>query len=32
MKATTVQPLSQAIPAEKPWLAVYADLFKARLT
>jgi protoheme IX farnesyltransferase len=32
MKATTVQPLTQAIPAEKPWLAVYADLFKARLT
>jgi protoheme IX farnesyltransferase len=32
MKATTAQPLSPAAPAEKPWLAVYADLFKARLT
>src|ERR1039457_5460207 len=32
MKATTVQPLSQTVPLEKPWLAVYADLFKARLT
>jgi heme o synthase len=32
MKATTAQPLSQTAPAEKPWLAVYADLFKARLT
>src|ERR1035441_5449127 len=25
-------PLTQTIPAEKSWLAVYADLFKARLT
>jgi protoheme IX farnesyltransferase len=32
MKATTAASLSQTIPAEKPWLAVYADLFKARLT
>jgi protoheme IX farnesyltransferase len=32
MKATTVQPLTQTVPAVKPWLAVYADLFKARLT
>jgi len=32
MKATTAPPLSQTVPAEKPWLAVYADLFKARLT
>ena len=32
MKATTAQPLSQTASAEKPWLAVYADLFKARLT
>jgi protoheme IX farnesyltransferase len=32
MKATAAQPLSQTAPAEKPWLAVYADLFKARLT
>jgi protoheme IX farnesyltransferase len=32
MKATTAQPLIQTAPAEKPWLAVYADLFKARLT
>jgi protoheme IX farnesyltransferase len=32
MKATTLQPLTQPIPAVKPWLAVYADLFKARLT
>ena len=32
MKATTVQPLSQTLPADKSWLAVYADLFKARLT
>ena len=32
MKATLAQPLSPALPAEKPWLAVYADLFKARLT
>ncbi len=32
MKATTAQPLSQPVPVEKPWLAVYADLFKARLT
>jgi heme o synthase len=32
MKATAVQPISQAAPAEKAWLAVYADLFKARLT
>jgi protoheme IX farnesyltransferase len=29
----TAQPLTQTAPAaEKPWLAVYADLFKARLT
>jgi protoheme IX farnesyltransferase len=26
------QVISQTAPAEKPWLAVYADLFKARLT
>ena len=32
MKATTLQTLNQPIPAEKSWLAVYADLFKARLT
>jgi heme o synthase len=32
MKATTAQPLIQAAPAEKSWLTVYADLFKARLT
>ena len=32
MKATTAQPLIQTAPAEKSWLAVYADLFKARLT
>jgi protoheme IX farnesyltransferase len=32
MKATTAQPLSPTVPAVKPWLAVYADLFKARLT
>src|SRR5258706_492816 len=31
MKAT-VQTLTPAVPAEKGWLAVYADLFKARLT
>jgi protoheme IX farnesyltransferase len=31
MKATA-QPLSPAAPAEKSWVAVYADLFKARLT
>src|SRR6266481_4958641 len=31
MKAT-VQSLTPAVPAEKGWLAVYADLFKARLT
>src|SRR5512137_2457028 len=28
----TVQPLTQAGTAEKSWLTVYADLFKARLT
>jgi protoheme IX farnesyltransferase len=28
----TSQPLSQAAPTEKSWFAVYADLFKARLT
>jgi heme o synthase len=32
MKATTAQPLIQTALAEKSWLAVYADLFKARLT
>jgi protoheme IX farnesyltransferase len=31
MKATT-QSLNDAIPAEKGWVAVYADLIKARLT
>src|SRR5437016_1782594 len=31
MKATA-QPLTQVVLAEKSWLAVYADLFKARLT
>ena len=31
MKATA-QPLSQPLTAEKSWVAVYADLFKARLT
>lgn len=31
MKAT-VQPLPQVATADKSWLAVYADLFKARLT
>src|SRR5260370_795892 len=28
----TAQPISQTAPAEKSWFAVYADLFKARLT
>jgi protoheme IX farnesyltransferase len=28
----TAQPISQTASSEKPWLAVYADLFKARLT
>src|SRR5512137_2654049 len=28
----TVQPLTQTATAERGWLAVYADLFKARLT
>src|SRR5512139_3933644 len=32
MQATTAQSLVQTLPAEKAWLAVYADLFKARLT
>jgi len=34
MKATTpiVQSLSRAEPTDKGWLAIYADLFKARLT
>jgi len=32
MKATLASPLTQSVAAEKPWLAVYADLFKARLT
>jgi len=32
MKATTAQPLSPTAAAEKSWLAIYADLFKARLT
>ena len=32
MKATIAQPLSQTLPGEKSWVAVYADLFKARLT
>jgi heme o synthase len=31
MKATA-QLVSQTVPAEKGWVAVYADLFKARLT
>jgi len=31
MKAT-VQPISSAVPEEKSWAAVFADLFKARLT
>src|SRR6267142_1463270 len=31
MKATA-QPLTASVPAEKSWVAVYADLFKARLT
>jgi protoheme IX farnesyltransferase len=31
MKAT-VQPLPQVAPAEKSWVGVFADLFKARLT
>src|SRR5437016_4079146 len=31
MKASA-QSLSQVVPAEKSWAAVYADLFKARLT
>ena len=31
MKATA-QPISQAASAEKGWFAIYADLFKARLT
>jgi heme o synthase len=31
MKATA-QPLTETLPAEKSWGAVYADLFKARLT
>jgi len=32
MKEATAQSLSDAIPAEKSWTAVYADLIKARLT
>jgi heme o synthase len=32
MKATTAQPLVPTLSADKSWLAVYADLFKARLT
>ena len=32
MKATTALRLTQTAPAAKGWLAVYADLFKARLT
>src|SRR5215469_11437692 len=28
----TAQTITQAVPAEKSWVAVYADLFKARLT
>src|SRR5258706_1164167 len=31
MKATA-EPLTESVPAEKSWVAVYADLFKARLT
>src|SRR5882762_5227804 len=31
MKATA-QPLTASVPAEKSWVSVYADLFKARLT
>src|SRR3989441_9425607 len=31
MKASA-QSLTQVVPAEKSWAAVYADLFKARLT
>jgi protoheme IX farnesyltransferase len=31
MKATA-QPLTESVPAEKSWVAVYSDLFKARLT
>lgn len=30
--ALTAQALDQAAPAERGWLAIYADLFKARLT
>jgi protoheme IX farnesyltransferase len=32
MKATTAPPLAPPLSADKSWLAVYADLFKARLT
>ena len=32
MKVTTAPTLTQSVPVERPWLAVYADLFKARLT
>src|SRR5260221_2522108 len=28
----TAQPLTASVPAEKSWVAVYSDLFKARLT
>jgi protoheme IX farnesyltransferase len=30
--SASAQPLSQAVTAEKSWVAVYAELFKARLT
>jgi heme o synthase len=29
---SAIQPLAQAAPLEKSWVAIYADLFKARLT
>lgn len=32
MMKASVQPLSESVPAEKSWVAVYSDLIKARLT
>jgi protoheme IX farnesyltransferase len=32
MLKATAQPLTESVPVEKGWVAVYADLFKARLT
>src|SRR3954467_519411 len=28
----SAEPLAQAVPAEKGWVSLYSDLFKARLT